>query len=241
MPTRRDWSASHALGARGSTSASPVSSASSSGSPSASAALPLARPLSAREPGRPCRRTRPRPALLDQRPAAEPSSRRQAAALRLYGEVEVVLPRRAVVTDLPAAGDRRAVGAEGAAEPLGELERRRSLARLAKASRCRPPGSSCRYGRYRVNRSSAGGNALTLRIRADDRDAVGASGIGIAQRWIRNCSPGSHSKVVRAPMSAPGSSSAARMFHSPTKGVSCSWSRVAVTSLLTEDAAESHR
>src|SRR5262245_7433000 len=40
------------------------------------------------------------------------------------GEIEVVLPRRAVVADLPAAGDGLAVLAEGAGEPLGEVERR---------------------------------------------------------------------------------------------------------------------
>src|SRR5687767_14994986 len=40
------------------------------------------------------------------------------------GAVEVVLPGRAVVADLPATGDGRAVLAEGAGVALAEVERR---------------------------------------------------------------------------------------------------------------------
>src|SRR5688572_26838548 len=47
----------------------------------------------------------------------------------------------------------------------------------------------------------------------------GASGIGISQRWIRNRSPGNHSKVTRAPTSAGGMSlKVATSLHSPTNG-----------------------
>jgi hypothetical protein len=47
----------------------------------------------------------------------------------------------------------------------------------------------------------------------------GASGIGTSQRWIRKRSPGNHSKVTWAPISAGGMSlKVATSLHSPTSG-----------------------
>src|SRR5687768_13084898 len=51
----------------------------------------------------------------------------------------------------------------------------------------------------------------------------GASGTGISQRWIRNRSPGNHSKMTRAPISVGGMSlKVATILHSPTNGLRAS-------------------
>src|SRR3954451_22176602 len=51
----------------------------------------------------------------------------------------------------------------------------------------------------------------------------GASAIGTSQRWIRNRSPGNHSKVTRAPISAGGGAlKVATSLHSPTNGLRAS-------------------
>src|SRR5919202_3303190 len=51
----------------------------------------------------------------------------------------------------------------------------------------------------------------------------GASGSGTSQRWIKNCSPGNHAKVTRAPISAEGRSlKVATSRHAPTNGLRAS-------------------
>src|SRR5262249_55023828 len=91
-------------------------------------------------------------------------------------QVEVVLPGRAVVADLPRTLDCGAVRAEGADVTLGEVERREVLAaafeRRSAVAEAHPVDARDAAGVEVVLEV-----ALSLGIRADDRDSVGRLGV----------------------------------------------------------------